>query len=91
MQLHRIGSGGLLPDRTLLLEMPVFDASGRQFERDGDRVDRFGRKEGSYHDEVADSFRALAGNDPERLRVIDAQGSVEDVGARILQALDDLL
>lgn len=44
--LHQIGSDGLLPDRTLLLELPGADAAQREFARDEGRLDRFGRKAG---------------------------------------------
>ena len=44
MTLHKIGSGGLLPDRTLLLEMPMDEAYFRSLARDeGQGQDRFGR------------------------------------------------
>jgi dTMP kinase len=91
MKLHEIGSGGLLPDRTLLLDMPVFDASWRTFARDDGVPDRFGRKKGSYHDSVAEAFRALAKGNPARYRIVNAEGSVEEVTERLLAALEDLL
>lgn len=91
MRLHEIGSKALLPDRTLLLDMPVHDASGRALERDDDAPDRFGRKAGSYHDEVAAAFRRLASANPERYCVVSAEGSPPEVTARLLDALEDLL
>ncbi len=91
MTLHRIGSGGLLPDRTLLLDLPQFDAAWREFARDGDNLDRFGRKSGAYHDALAQAFRRLAADDPDRFRVVDASGSPEEVTARLLAAVEDLL
>lgn len=88
--LHEAGSGGLLPDRTLLLDMPVADASSRSFERDDGSPDRFGRKHDTYHDGVAAAFRALAERNPDRYRVIDASGTPDEVTARLLAALEDL-
>lgn len=89
--LHRVGSGGLLPDRTLLLDMPVADAHSRSFERDEGSPDRFGRKQDAYHDGVAAAFRALAAQYPERYRAVDASGAPEEVTQRLLAALADLL
>jgi dTMP kinase len=89
--LHEIGSRGLLPDRTLLLEMPIDEGHSRSFVRDEGGLDRFGRKTGAYHDGVAAAFRALAGEDPNRYRIVDASGTVEAVTARLLAALEDLL
>ena len=91
MKLHRIGSGGLLPDRTLLLDLPIHDAAWREFARDEGDLDRFGRKEGGYHEALGAAFRSLAADDPGRFRVVDAEGTEEDVTARLLAAVEDLL
>lgn len=91
IQLHRIGSLGLLPDRTLLLDMAMPDAASRQHERDEGRLDRMGRKGDLYHDDVAQAFRSLAVQNPDRYRVIDAGGAPGDVTERLLAALADLL
>lgn len=90
VELHRIGSGGLLPDRTLLLDLPTVDAVVRERARDGDALDRFGRKSGRYHADVAAAFRRLADADGERFRIIDAEGAPEQVTERLIAALDDL-
>jgi dTMP kinase len=89
--LHQIGSEGLLPDRTLLLDLPADDAAWREAARDGGKLDRFGRKSSGYHRSVAAAFRAMADEEPDRYRVIDASGSAEEVTARLLDALQDLL
>lgn len=91
IRLHQIGSLGLLPDRTLLLDMPVPDASSRQHERDDGKLDRMGRKGDGYHDDVAQAFRSLALQNPDRYRVIDADGTPQEVTRRLLAALADLL
>jgi dTMP kinase len=90
-RLHEIGSGGLLPDRTLLLDLPSSDAGSRTVARDQGRLDRMTRKGGSYHEGVDAAFRSLAAQDPGRFRVVNAQGVVEEVTARLLAALADLL
>ncbi len=89
--LHAIGSKGYLPDRTLLLNMPVFDASFRQAVAGIGQSDRFEKREGSFHDRVAESFLESARREPKRIRVISAEGSPEEVTARLIDALADLL
>lgn len=89
--LHAIGSAGYLPDRTLLLDMPVFDASFRQVEAGIANSDRFEKRDGAFHDRVAESFRRIAQDDPGRVRTINAQGKPEEVTARLMDALADLL
>jgi dTMP kinase len=91
MSLHKIGSRGLLPDRTLLLEMPMDEAYFRSFARDEGGQDRFGRKAGSYHDRVVAAFHSLAKDNPERYRIVNAEGTEQEVTARLLAALEDLL
>ncbi len=90
MDLHRIGSRGLLPDRTLLLDLPQFTAAFRERSRDGDHLDRFGRKSGAYHQALAQAFRELAADNSERFRIVDATGSPDEVTAKLLAAIGDL-
>ncbi len=91
LELHRIGSGGLLPDRTLLLALPIPAAARRADERDHGLADRFGGRGEAFHAAVVEAFAALAGAAPERVRKVDATGSPAAVTARLLAALEDLL
>lgn len=90
-KLHEIGSGGFLPDRTLLLELPPQAVAERLSVRDVDGSDRIGGRGGGFHDRVAAAFAALAEAEPERFRRIDASGSAQSVTARLLAAIEDLL
>jgi dTMP kinase len=89
--LHLFGSHGFLPDRTLLLDLPEGEAGRRAKGRDVDGADLIGGRGADYHRGVARAFRALAEAEPERYRVIDASGTAEEVTARLLDALEDLL
>lgn len=89
--LHAIGSNGLLPDLTLLLELPTQESSARAKARDGDGVDRIGAKEDAYHEAVRDRFARLAGQSAGRFARIDGSGGVEDVHARVMNAIAPLL
>lgn len=89
--LHDIGSGGFLPDRTLLLELPPEAASERLRVRDADGSDRIGGRGGGFHERVAKAFAELAREERERFRRVDASGSAGEVTARLLAAVGDLL
>lgn len=89
-QLHQVGSGGLMPDRTLLLALPEAEAAARAAARDRDGADRFGARDAAYHSRVAAAFAALAAADPARCRIVDASGTADAVTARLLAALDGL-
>ena len=87
LTLHRIGSAGLLPHRTLLLVLDPAETAARLMLRDAGRSDRIGGRDAAYHARVAARFRALADADPARFAVIDAAGTADTVHARIMAAL----
>lgn len=89
--LHRVGSHGLLPDRTLLLTLPLEDADIRVTLRDLYGQDLIGRRGGDYHHAVLQAFLELAKAEPERFRLIDASGTASEVTARLIGAIEDLL
>jgi len=91
LKLHAVGSGGLLPDRTLLLMLPGAHAAERALARDNGASDRFGARGADYHERVASAFRMLAEAEPERFRLVDASGPPEAVTERLLDAIEDLL
>ena len=90
LALHRIGSGGLLPDRTLLLVMTDAEAAARARARDAGDPDRIGGRDAAYHAEVNAAFRTFAAAEPARFRPIDASGDAAAVTARLIEALADL-
>jgi dTMP kinase len=59
--------------------------------RDGEDSDRIGGRPDDYHRKVDAAFRIVAAEEPERVRPIDASGSPEEVTARLLDAISDLL
>ena len=89
--LHRFGSLDFLPDRTLVLALDESEGAVRARARDGNLGDRIGSRPPSYHAAVEAGFRAIAEQEPERVRLVDAGGSPETVTARLLYALGDLL
>lgn len=89
--LHEVGSGGFLPDRTLLLRLDETEAAARANARDIEGADLIGGRESDYHAEVSRAFDALAEAEPERFRVVDAAGLPQQVTGRLLAALVDLL
>ena len=89
--LHAFGSHGFLPDRTILLQLPAQAAAARARTRDNGAADRIGARDEAYHAKVAAAFAALAAEDPERFRIVDASGSMEQVAESALTAIEDLL
>ncbi|MGV3457712.1 dTMP kinase [Sphingomonas sp.] len=91
LALHGFGSRGLLPDRTLVLDLPDGAGHARSLERDGGAADRFGARGPAFHAAVAAQFRRIAAAEPDRVRLVDASGSMDDVTTSLMDALIDLL
>lgn len=84
--LHRLGSGGLHPDLTLLIEVSPAEAARRLAARDPDGADRIGGRSAEYHAGVAANFVAMAMAEPERFVRIDGNGTAEQTHQAILAA-----
>jgi dTMP kinase len=91
LDLHRIGSEGLLPHRTLLMWLPMDEAASRANDRAAGNGDRFGARDAAYHNRLMTTFEAMAMAEVERFRIVDAAGAPDAVTQRLLAALDDLL
>lgn len=90
-ELHRIGSGGLLPDVTVLIEVSPEVAATRLAARDAGAADRIGGRDADYHARVGQAFAAFAETEPARFRRIDGDGDAASVHAHVLAALTDLI
>ena len=88
--LHAIGSGGLLPDLTIAIAASPNQISARLAARDRGRADAIGGRGADYHARVAEAFRGFAAAEPDRFALVDGEGSVADVHARILAAVAGL-
>ncbi len=91
LALHGFGSRGLLPDRTLVLEVPLEVGAARAASRDGAAADRFAARGADFHTDVASAFRRFAEVEPDRVRLIDASGSPETVSDALMVEIADLL
>lgn len=87
LTLHRIGSGALLPDRTLLIGLPAEQAEGRLAARDRGASDRIGGRSREYHRQVGEFFRRCKEAEPHRFALIDGEGSADEVHRRVMAAL----
>ena len=87
LEMHRVVCEGLQPDATVLL---MFADESRSLERASLRnasaasdEARFESEGAAFQRRVAEGYRAIAAREPERVRVVDASGSVEEVGERV--------
>jgi dTMP kinase len=88
--INTFGTGGLTPDRTLLLRVDPEIGRRRSHER-ALPLDRVELADDGFFARVAAAYEQLAGAEPERIRVIDACHDAGAVLAAALAAVDDLL
>lgn len=89
-EVNLFATGGLAPDRTLLLRVSPRAGRDRQDGR-GERPDRLEREDGAFFATVANAYEQLARQEPQRIRVIDAEQDPEAVLRDALCALADIL
>lgn len=85
---NRLATGGLTPDITFLLDMPVAEGMKR---KQGDKPDRFESEDGGFHERVKEGYLKLAEQEPERWVVLDASQKVEVVSGIIWHKVSRLI
>lgn len=85
---NALGSCGVAPDRTLVLDMDT-DAALSRATRDG--ADRMEAEGVAFQRRVREGYLRLVAEEPHRVRRVDAAGTVEEVAGRLADALADLL
>jgi dTMP kinase len=87
-----LATSGLVPDLTIVLELPASEGMKRAAARSGkDRIEQLGDE---FHDRVERAFARFTSGDWQRLHrecgpivAVDARGEPGDVHARIIEAL----
>lgn len=82
-RLRRLSCERLMPDLTIILDLPVEDGLVRAALRKGNGEMRFESETIDFHRRLRDGFHKIAAEDPERCVVIDATNDVDSVSALI--------
>lgn len=83
---HRLALGDLVPDLTLILDVPPALGLERAGRRRG-AENRYERMELAFHQRIRAGFLEIARLAPERCRVIDARDAIADVAAAVRRAV----
>ena len=86
-RLNHWATGGLVPDLTILLDLPPTAGLGRRA-RSADRLEA---EPTEFHERVRAGFLALAQAEPERYLVLDASRPADELSHEIQDRLRDLL
>ena len=90
--MQRVTIGDLKPDLTIILDIPVEIGMQRAAARRGTGVpDRFEAENVKFHEDLREAYQQIAGEDPQRCVLVDADADAETVAEQIWQALRDHL
>jgi dTMP kinase len=86
-RLQEFATGGLRPDLTLLIDVPV--EVGLERTRRRAEWNRFENTEKlAFFEQVRNAYLALAADEPDRFAIVDGSGSVEDADATIREVVE---
>lgn len=85
-RLEEVATGGLTPDLTILLDLPVETGLGRKGADDQTRFET--QYDLAFHRRVRNGFLAMAVAEPGRFIVLDATADEDRVAERILRAVE---
>lgn len=88
-QLERVAVDGAWPDLTLILDIDPKEGMERAGKRRGllEKPDRFEKESIAQQTKRRKAFLAIAKKEPERCKVVDATGSIAQVGAKVWKAV----
>lgn len=81
-----LATGGLKPDLTIVFDLPVSECMARTTRRTdgGIHADRLDGEDQAFHTRVRNAYLEMAAAEPERIRIIDASGSVNETHQRVM-------
>lgn len=94
---NRMATEGLVPDLTVLLDVPVETGLARQelalrlSKGSESGPDRIGQEGAEFHERVRQGYLAMASEEPERFLVVDATLPPEEITHTIWRRLEPLL
>jgi len=92
-EIIRLATGGLKPDLTLFFDITIENAIRRMTERheSGKGQNRMDVETAEFYSKVRDAYLGIAKAEPDRFKVLDANGSLEDTHARVVEAITNFL
>lgn len=90
--LERVAVAGVVPDCTIILDLPASEGLKRAKARaETAEPDRFEKEEIETHEKRREAFLDIADQEPLRCRVVDASGTQEAIAEKIYSIVEPLL
>jgi dTMP kinase len=91
-QVIELATGGLKPDLTLFFDISIATALSRMNDRDGSKTkkNRMDEETAEFYSRVRDAYLGIAEREPGRFRIVDAEGSVDDIHVSVVKLVDEL-
>ncbi len=92
-QVIELATSGLKPDLTLFFDLPVETASMRTASRSdsGEQKNRMDKENAAFYERVREAYLKIAAAEPERFRVIDANGTTSEIQTRVVEIVTAFL
>lgn len=92
-QIIKLATDGLKPDLTLFFDIPIEKAILRTRSRADDETvkNRMDKETTEFYERVRQAYLKIAEQEPQRFKIIDAGGSMEDVHAKVLKIVTEFL
>jgi dTMP kinase len=94
-EMHRVTTAGRWPDLTLVLDLDIGEGLHRSRVRGAAQAaapeDRFESEPETFHHQVRSGFLKLADEEPQRVKIVPATGTVDEVHQRIMALVDHAL
>jgi dTMP kinase len=87
--IDKIATNGLRPDMTMLLDLDV--ETGLTRNRRINKTDRLELEDVEFHKRVRKGYHELAAKEPERIKVLDASGGIEELNIVIANMISDFI
>ncbi|MEA4971613.1 Thymidylate kinase [bioreactor metagenome] len=89
MQINKFALNGMMPDITLFFNLSP--EKGMLRKKNQRELDRMESEKLDFHKKVYEGYKYLCNKYPQRIRVIDADDTVENVHEHVINTIDELL
>ncbi len=91
-QVIELATGGLMPDLTVFLDLPVEKSLSRTNSRSEDATNnRMDQETGEFYERVRAAYLEIADREESRFRIVDADSSIEKIQTEVVELVTGFL